>query len=160
DDFWMKDLDGFFEDTWRIRPNLTLSLGVRYDVQLVPQPPQPYTATPLTTAYTSTINIDRNNFAPRIGLAWKIGKGAVLRSGYAMFYAQAPGSPFYAQRAENGVYQQTFVCNNPTVCPSLTFPNVIFTPPGPPMTAPFPGALTPTVTTFTPPAGSNLVHGL
>ncbi len=160
DDFWEKEPAFFFEDVWKARPNLTLSLGMRYDVQLVPQPPKPYTATPLTTLYTSTINIDSNNFAPRIGIAWALGKGTVLRAGYGIFYAQTPGSTFYAQRVENGVFQQTFVCGSPTACPSLTFPNVIFTPPGPPMQAPFPGALTPTVTNFTPPAGTNLVHGL
>ena len=155
----MKDLDGFFEDTWRARKNLTITAGLRYDVQLVAQPPQPFTATPLTTPYTSTINIDKNNFGPRIGLAWQLGKGGVLRAGCGLFYAQTPGSTYYAQRVENGVFQQTFVCGGPQ-CPSLTFPNVIFTPPGPPMQAPFAGALTPQVTAFTPPAGSNLVHGL
>ncbi|MBV8847750.1 MAG: TonB-dependent receptor [Bryobacterales bacterium] len=160
DDFWMKEPAFFFEDTWRARPNLTLNLGLRYDLQLVPQPPQPFTATPLTTLYTSKINIDKNNFGPRFGLAWQIGKGAVLRSGYGMMYAQTPGSTYYAQRVENGVYQQQFVCGSPAACPSLTFPNVIFAPPGPAMQAPFPGALTPQVTTFAPPAGTNVVHGL
>ena len=43
-------------------------------------------------------------------MAWEIGKGTVLRAGYGMFYAKTPGSTFYAQRVENGVYQQTFVC--------------------------------------------------
>jgi hypothetical protein len=160
DDYWEKDVDGFLEDTWKARTNLTLTLGVRYDIQMVPQPPKPYTATPLTTLYTSTINIDSNNFAPRLGLSWQPHKGMVLRTGYGMFYAKTPGSTFYAQRVENGVYQQTFVCTNPNNCPQLSFPNVIFSPPGPPMQAPFPGALTPTVTNFTPPAGTNLVHGL
>jgi hypothetical protein len=160
DDFWMKEPDAFLEDTWKARQNLTLTLGVRYDIQMVPQPPRPNTATPLTTLYTSKINIDSNNFAPRIGLAWSLGKAGVLRTGYGMFYAQTPGSTYYADRVENGVFQQTFVCGNPTQCPSLTFPNVIFTPPGPPMQAPFAGALTPAVTNFTPPAGTNLVHGL
>jgi hypothetical protein len=58
------------EDSWKVEPNLTLNLGVRYDIQLIPAPPKPNTATPLTTLYTSTINIDKNNFAPRIGVAW------------------------------------------------------------------------------------------
>ena len=34
DDFYDNDFAGFFEDSWKARPNLTLNLGVRYDVQL------------------------------------------------------------------------------------------------------------------------------
>ena len=123
-------------------------------IQLVPQPPQPYTATPLTTLYTSKINIDSNNFAPRIGLAWQLGKGKVLRSGYGIFYAKTPGSTFYAQRVENGVYQQTFVCTSllPIARRLPHFPERhFFAARGPPMQAPFASALTPTVTSFTPP---------
>ena len=145
DDFYDKDFAGFFEDTWKVRHNLTLNLGVRYDIQLIPQPPKPNTNTPLTTLYTSTINIDKNNFAPRIGLAWSIGKGTVLRTGYGMFYAKTSNSTYYATRVENGVFQQTYNCN-PTTCPGLSFPNVIFTPPGAAPQAPFAGALTPNVT--------------
>jgi len=158
DDFYNKDFDGFFEDSWKVRPNLTLKLGVRYDLQLIPQPPKPNTTTPLTTLYTSTINIDSNNFAPRFGLAWEMGKGTVLRAGYGMFYAKTSNSTYYATRVENGVFQQTFNCN-PTTCPTLMFPNVIFTPPGGKPQAPFAGALTPQVTTFAPPALTQTTRG-
>jgi hypothetical protein len=142
DDFYNNDFDAFVEDTWKVRPNLTLNLGVRYDLQLIPQPPKPNTNTPLTTLYTSTINIPKNQFAPRLGMAWELRKGTVLRTGYGMFYAKTSNSTYYATRVENGVYQQTYNCN-PTTCPGLTFPNVIFTPPGGTPVAPFPGALTP-----------------
>jgi len=158
DDFYDNDVDAFFEDTWKVRPNLTLNLGVRYDIQLIPAPPQPNTKTPLTTLYTSTINIDKNNFAPRIGLAWSVGKGMVVRAGYGIFYGKTSNSTYYATRVENGVFQQTFNCN-PTTCPTLTFPNLIFTPPGAPPVAPFAGALTPQVTTFTPGANTATTRG-
>ena len=159
DDFYDNDFAGFFEDDWKILPNLTLNLGARYEIQLIPQPPKPNTATPLTTLYSSTINIDKNNFGPRIGLAWEPHKGMVLRSGYGIFYAKTSNSTFYASRVENGVYQQTFNCI-PSTCPALTFPNVIFTPPGGTPVAPFPGALTPQVVPFTPPSTTQLTHGL
>ena len=159
DDFYDTDYAGFVEDDWKVLPNLTLNLGVRYEIQLIPQPPKPNLATPLTTLYSSTINIDKNNFGPRIGLAWEPHKGMVLRTGYGMFYAKTSNSTFYASRVENGVYQQTFNCT-PSTCPALTFPNLIFTPPGGAPSAPFPGALTPQVVPFTPPSTTQLTHGL
>ena len=149
DDFYDTDYAGFFEDDWKVASNLTLNLGVRYEIQLIPQPPKPNTATPLTTLYSSTINIDKNNIGPRLGLAWEPHKGMVLRTGYGMFYAKTSNSTFYASRVENGVYQQTFNCT-PASCPALAFPNLIFTPPGGTPAAPFAGALTPQVVPFTP----------
>jgi len=158
DDFYDTDVSGFFEDSWKARRNLTLNLGMRYEVQLVPQPTMPNTATPLTTLYTSTINIDKNNFAPRFGAAWELKQGTVLRAGYGIFYGKTTNSTFYATRVENGVIQQTFNCS-PTSCPTLRFPNLIFTPPGATPTAPFPGALTPAVVPFAPPALTQTSRG-
>ncbi len=159
DDFYDKDVAAFIEDSWKVRPNLTLNLGVRYEIQMIPQPPIPNTSTPLTAAYTTKINTDSNNFGPRIGLAWEPSPGTVVRAGYGMFYAKTSNSTWYAVRVENGVFQQTFNCV-PSTCPALTFPNLIFTPPGATPQAPFPGALAPQVTTFTPPAGTQLAHGV
>ena len=152
DDFHNNDFDAFVEDSWKVRPNLTLNLGVRYDIQLIPQPAQPNTATPLTKLYTTTINIPKKQFAPRIGAAWSVNKSTVVRAGYGIFYAKTSNSTYYATRVENGFFQQTYNCT-PTTCPQLSFPNLIFTPPGSAPKAPFPGALTPQVTTFKP--GSN-----
>ena len=112
----------------------------------------------MTTLYTSKINIDKNNFAPRLGLAWQIRNGMVLRAGYGMFDAKTSNSTYYATRAENGVIQQTCNCN-PATCPALSFPNLIFTPPGATPQAPFAGALTPRVTPFAPPALTQTTRG-
>jgi hypothetical protein len=159
DDFYNNDYAAFFEDSWKANSRLTLNLGLRWDMSTIPQPPQPNTATPLTTLYTSTIHIPKDQFAPRIGLAWQITPKTVLRTGWGLFYAKTTNTTYYNTRVENGVYQQTFNCA-PTTCPTLTFPNVIWTPPGPALSAPFPGALTPQVTTFTPPAGTASARGL
>jgi hypothetical protein len=150
DDFYDNDFGAYLEDTWKLRPRLTLNLGVRYDLQHVPAPPKPNTASPLLTLYTSTLNIDSNNIAPRLGVAWQFTRNTVLRAGYGIFYGKTSNSTYYALRVENGVFQQTFSGCGPNPATQITscaptFPNVFFTPPGPALAAPFPGALSPTV---------------
>lgn len=81
----------YWQDSWRIRRNLTLNYGVRYDVEIPPK----FTA-PTGLAATGYqflglqkgIQTDKNNFQPRIGLAWDPrGDGkTVIRSSYGIFY--------------------------------------------------------------------------
>jgi hypothetical protein len=82
---------GFLQDSWRIRSNLTLNYGVRYDVEFTPQ------FGPLNSiaaqgqnflGITQGIPRDFNNVAPRIGLAWDPkGDGkSVVRASYGLFY--------------------------------------------------------------------------
>jgi hypothetical protein len=173
DDFYNNDFGAYLEDTWKIRPKLTLNLGLRYDLQHVPQPAIPNTgnpagSSPLLTLYTSTLNIDKNNFAPRLGVAWQISSKTVLRAGYGMFIGKTSNSTYYALRVENGIFQQTFSgCNATSSNATLracapNFPSVFFTPPGPAVAAPFAGALTPTVGIpgGTLPIASTAVHGM
>lgn len=164
DDFWNKNIAGFFEDTWKAVSTFTLTAGVRYDLQLVPQPPIPYTtsyngaASPLGNYYTKTINTNYKMIQPRIGFAWSPYQGTVVRGGYGIFYGLTSNSTFYATRVENGVYQQAYSLSVTQVPGTATTPTtytyasgaprnigVLFTPPGLPLAAPFPGAVTPTV---------------
>ncbi len=160
DDFWMKNMDWFAEDTWKLTPRLTLNLGVRYDLQLTPQPNKPNTTSPLATRYTSSLKTVKDRIAPRLGFAYNPHPGTIVRGGYGIFGALTQGSTYYAMRVENGVYQTNYNFNGYTAGTGApTFPNVLFTPPGPALAAPFSGAATPGVT----PGGSALVtsfHGL
>jgi hypothetical protein len=93
----------FAQDSWKVRKNLTLNYGLRYDVELTDTiAPIPFTD-PLTGISLSAADFqalqdglgvqqgfprDTNNIAPRFGLAWDItndGK-TVLRAAYGLFY--------------------------------------------------------------------------
>jgi hypothetical protein len=159
DDFWGQNFAFFAEDSWKAKPKLTVTVGVRYDLQLVPQPTVPFNTSPngnpspLGIAYTQHIPINHHMLAPRLGFAWNPFPKTVIRGGYGLFFANIPNSTFYNVRVENGKYQGQYNLNPsttstnvpsgyPTGAPSNT--NVLFVPPGPPLAAPFAGAVTPT----------------
>jgi hypothetical protein len=150
DDFWNKNIAGFAEDAWKLSKDFTLTVGVRYDVQLIPAPPRPYTnsyngvASPLGNYYTNTIKNNMKMVQPRIGFAWSPIDGMVVRGGYGMFYGLTSGSTLYCTRVENGVFQQQYTVG-PTAAGAPQNMGVLFTPPGPALAAPFAGAVTPTV---------------
>ncbi len=75
----------FAQDKWEVRPGLTLSLGVRYDLEVMPVDEDP--GNPLFSD-SSKYPVDRNNIAPRLGVVWNPdGKGkSVVRAGYGIFY--------------------------------------------------------------------------
>jgi hypothetical protein len=99
------DIAPFFDDDWKIRPTLTLSLGIRYEAQ--------------------TNMRDRADVAPRVAVAWapwaKVGTVAktVLRAGVGMFYDRFALLNTLTAARYNGVVQQQYVVNNPDFCPSI-----------------------------------------
>lgn len=96
------DFGGFLQDDWKVRPNLTLSLGLRYENQS---------------------NIDSNfNFAPRVGFAWSPGgqqSKTVIRGGYGVFYERVNESLTMQALRLNGVNQQQFTVQNPDFFPLI-----------------------------------------
>jgi hypothetical protein len=71
---------GFAQDKWRLTPRLTLSLGLRYDLEVVPIAE---TDDPLVDTYP----VDKNNVQPRVGVTYDLGGGtSVVRGGYGRFF--------------------------------------------------------------------------
>jgi trimeric autotransporter adhesin len=116
--------DFFAQDDWRFRPNLSFNLGLRYEyngpcteaenhianLDVAPSfraamPVLPGNAGPFNGTFpASLVRPDRNDFAPRIGLAWKPQKQMVVRAGYGINYNLAQ----YGTMIQNFAFQPPF----------------------------------------------------
>ncbi len=94
----------FVNDSYRLRPNLTLSGGLRYEYNTAPvdafDRANLYDAATRSLVRVGTGGVprggyesDKNNFAPRVGLAWTISENTVVRAGYGVYYDTSPLAP-------------------------------------------------------------------
>ena len=135
--------DLFGQDNWRATKNFTLNLGLRYEyvspltelndklanLDIAPgftavAPVLPGQVGSITGIHypSSLINPDRNNFAPRVGLAWKPFSKTVARAGYSVNYNLGQyGSlaiqlgfqpPFAVTQTNNGVSPTALTLQN------------------------------------------------
>jgi hypothetical protein len=91
----------YVQDTWQVRPGLTIDLGLRYDI-----------ATPnhgeadryrvfdtrildLGPAGGDWFQMNKTNFAPRFAIGWQPFRKLAVRSGYGIFYQQYPPGQGY-----------------------------------------------------------------
>jgi hypothetical protein len=97
------NLEPYVEDDWKARPNMTISGGLRFETQDHIQ--------------------DRADFAPRLGIAWGLGKGkstkTVLRAGFGIFYDRVTENYILTAERLNGVNQQEYVVASPTFFPNI-----------------------------------------
>jgi hypothetical protein len=126
---------GFVQDEWRERRNLTLNLGLRYDLQRTARPPVRNPAAFAEGIDTSTLPTDVDNISPRLGLAWTPLKNnrLVMRAGYGIFYAITPSEMTSRAHFQNGVSVQTLTLSGRTPGAKLipAYPNTFCGPPNP-----------------------------
>jgi hypothetical protein len=82
------------DDEWHLRSNLTLSYGLRYEMQ--------------------THLSNYSNLAPRLSTAWATkARKTVVRAGYGWFYDRFDSSYILQAERQNGVTQQQYIVNQP-----------------------------------------------
>ena len=101
-DVSMIDVGLYAEDEWRIKPNISLTAGLRYETQSG----IPY----------------HGDWAPRISLAWGLGRGktppkTVLRAGYGIFYDRFSYNYLLQAERQNGITQLQYIVNQPDFYP-------------------------------------------
>ncbi len=102
----------YIQDDWRLRANLTLSYGLRFETQ-------------------NAIH-DHGDFAPRAAIAWGIGGGqksapkTVLRAGFGMFYERFRESDVLQVERLDGTTQLQYIAQAPSgqPIPGVTYPNI------------------------------------
>jgi hypothetical protein len=115
----------FAQDEWKLMPTITLTAGLRYDLQSIAQP-EVHNADPeLAAAGIDTSNIpeDTNNISPRLGIAWTPGNDArtVVRAGYGIFYGRTPAIMIGTAHSNNGINVQTITFTGAQI---PAYPNV------------------------------------
>ncbi|HTZ49835.1 MAG TPA: TonB-dependent receptor [Verrucomicrobiae bacterium] len=138
--FRSNQLDGYVQDDWRILPNLSLNLGVRYeyigpftenqnhianlDVHFGPNDTLgllvlPGQSGPIFGTYPdSLVRPDRDNWAPRIGIAWRPSSKFVIRTGYGINYDLSQYGTFVHEFA----FQPPFATTETNSVPDVTNP--------------------------------------
>jgi hypothetical protein len=135
DQYLANSYDLFVQDDWRVRSNLTVNLGLRYEfispfreahnqlanlevnfngIQFLDVVPT--TVQPNQDHYgNGLLHPDRNNFAPRIGIAWKpFGSKTVVRAGYGINYNLGQ----YASIVQNLAAQPPFAVSLTNAAPA------------------------------------------
>ena len=102
----------FAQDRWKPTNSLSINVGARYDIEVLPTPNQ---ENPLFEGDTDGYPMDLNNISPRVGFAWSLdsaGKSA-LRGGAGVFY-QRTAYAFLTNMFSNGRNSDSFTVNFPT----------------------------------------------
>jgi hypothetical protein len=112
-------MGAYFQDEWRIPHGLTLTLGLRYELftpyteiedrmaNFILDPADPLYGNLILAGDSrksrALIGLDKNNWAPRVSLAWRVPgiSGLVIRSSYGVFYAQDTGLGVIARMTGN-----------------------------------------------------------
>ena len=114
-DFTMKGhfIGMFAQDRWKLNNKLTVNLGARYDIEILPTPNED---NPLFEGRDEEYPMDMNNISPRVGFAWSLddaGRSA-LRGGAGVFYQRTSYTFLVNMYAQGARFSESFIVNFPT----------------------------------------------
>ena len=126
--FERQEWAGFVQEEWRAAARLHVSVGVRYEYEREPAAQHPNAVLDAVFGMrgaTSVFPDDRNNFGPRVGIAWQplgVGKGTV-HVGYGVYFGRLPGGTVRAALIDTAMPSSaTHVRITPTtetLCPQV-----------------------------------------
>ena len=121
----------FAQDDWKVTQKLKINYGLRYDLYDIPKADS---SSPL--AVSQKFNVDKNNFAPRLGVVYGLrdGKYATILRASAGVYYDPPAIDIYARALQNNGNPQFYNVNiagrlaDGTINPGApAFPNALTT---------------------------------
>jgi hypothetical protein len=133
--FTTTDYNFFIQDTWNATRQLTITAGLRYEYQKLPQPGETDVNGVVLNgnpAYPQTMsfNQDKNNWGPRIGANYDIfgDRTTVVRGGYGLYFGRTSNSVLFSALTNNAVTFATYSFNA-SAPGAPTYPNVLSAPP-------------------------------
>lgn len=118
--FQVNQLGVYASDAWRIRPNLTLTLGLRADMNQYPDSPNynPIVFNAIGYETSATPNEDPT-ISPRFGFNWQISSGQQLRGGIGVFAGRTPYVWVSNAYGGTGIGQISLECSRPSCTPTF-----------------------------------------
>ena len=115
------DVAGFVQDTARLTPHFTLSMGARYDLQTFTKAGM--VSNPLWPA-AGRMPLQEKNFAPRVGIGYAIGddRPLMVRAGFGIFYTRIPQIYESAVMNDNGMNNMFLSLDNTDYYQGQVFP--------------------------------------
>jgi outer membrane receptor protein involved in Fe transport len=110
----------YASDQWALRPNFTLTLGLRADMTEYPDSPAFNPVIQAATGYDSSATPDDSpTISPRVGFNWQIGQTSQLRGGVGVFAGRTPYVWVSNAYAGTGIGQISLECSKPACTPTF-----------------------------------------
>ena len=110
----------FIQDNVKLASTLSMNIGLRYEFQKLTPSPLPNPEFPRT----AQVHQDKDNFAPRLALAWQPQPKLALRASYGIYYGPLSVKANAGVETQNGVFQRLRQFRGSTLAGAPVYPQV------------------------------------